>query len=159
MRKWSFLLLIALVYIIPLWPQAGLLPPNDDPASYIGLTLLELYDRLGPPESVYAARGPEEWQDDVVFVYKQGDFYILKDRVWQTGLKSAMGIRAGDNVATVSLILGSIDSARPAESVDSSGGQKPVFYFLDGKSWPMILRCEFDKQGRVTMIFIYRSDL
>ena len=135
------------------------LPPNEDPASYIGLSLSELYDRLGLPESVYAARGLEEWQDDVVFVYKQGDFYILRDRVWQAGLKSAMGIRAGDNAATVSLILGSVDSARPAGNSDLSGGQDSVSYFLDGKSWPLILRCDFDKQGRIIMIFVYRSDL
>ena len=126
----------------------------EDPSSLIGLTLHELFGRFGPPKSVYPARGGEAWQDDVVFVYDQGDFYILKDRVWQVSFKAVMGIKAGDNAASVALVLGSRGSVRPAE-----GRENSVFYFLDGKSWPMILRCDFDRNGKVTVIYIYRSDL
>ena len=143
-----FLLFAAL----PLWPQSG----EEEPAgaSCIGLTLTELLGSLGPPKSVFPVRGLEEWQDDVVFSYDQADMYILKDRVWQAGFKSVMGIKAGDNAAMVSLILGYTASVRLAESRQNS-----VFYFLDGKSWPMMLRCDFDKDGKVTAIFIFRSDL
>ena len=142
--------LFLVLVVSPLWPQST----EAEPASFIGLTLPELLSRMGPPKSVYPVRGPEEWQDDVVFVYDQADIYIHKDRVWQAGFKSAMGIKTGDNVAAVSLILGSAASVRMAESRQNS-----VFYFLDGKSWPMMLRCDFDKEGRVMMIFVYRSDL
>ena len=145
----SFLLLSAL----PLYSQSR----NEDQAaeaSFIGLTLPELFSRLGPPKSVHAVRGIEEWQDDVLFSYDRGDFYILKDRVWQAVFKSAMGIKAGDNAASVSLTLNSLPSIRPAES-----RQNAAFFFLDGKSWPMMLRCDFDREGKLTVIFIYRSDL
>ena len=140
----------------PLWSQsieAGAAHQTAE-ASIIGLTLPDLLGRMGAPKSVYPARGFEEWQDDVVFVYDQADIYIHKDRVWQAGFKSALGIKAGDNAASVSLVLGSNASVRLA-----GNRQNSVFYFLDGKSWPMMLRCDFDKEGRVTVIFIYRSDL
>jgi len=180
MRNRRFLRLLILCLIL-LWPKTGYgQSPIEDPVSYIGLNLNELYAKLGPPESVYAARGLEDWQDDVVFVYKEGDFYILKDRVWQLGLKSALGIGAGDNAASVSLILGSNNLARPALTSGPASGTaiksgpvgtgspgsgetresgSSLYYFIDGKSWPLMLRCDFNKAGRVSVIFIYRSDL
>ena len=119
-----------------------------DPASLVGLTLDELISRFGTPRSVYAARGLEEWQDDVVFVYEQGDFYIYKDRVWQLGLKAARGLKAGDSRGVVFLILGS-----KAESRGDS-----IFFSLDEKPWPLMLRCDFDSEGKLVVIFIYRPD-
>ena len=142
--------LLCLLFIL----ASSLLTAQEEPAELIGLTLDELISQYGPPRSVHPVRGLHEWQDDVVFVYDKADLYIYKDRVWQAGYKSVMGIKTGDNAATVSLILGSNASVRLAES-----GQNSVFYFLDGKSWPLILRCDFDKVGVVLMIFIYRSDL
>jgi len=121
----------------------------DGPAEFIGLTLEELINRFGVPASVRAARGLEEWQDDVVFVYAQGDFYVFKDRVWQVGLKAALGINTGDPRGVVSLVLGS--NAEPRG--DS------LFYPLDGKPWPLMLRYDLDSAGRVKAIFIYRTDL
>ena len=133
----------------PLWSQsetAG--DKGDDPASYVGLTLTDLFQRFGVPRSVYAARGPEEWQDDVVFVYDRGDFFVYKDRVWQVGLKDAMEIMAGDSRAVVLLVLGAKAESR----------QNSVFCSLDNGAWPMVLRCDFDKDDKVQVIFIYRTD-
>ena len=150
MRSTTLVLALALVIIVPLWPQGDMnQSPEDDPVSYIGLTLTELIGRFGVPRSVYPSRGPEEWQDDVVFVYEQGDFYILKDRVWQVSLKAARGIKAGDSMGTVYLTLGS-----KAESRFNS-----VYCTLDEGSWPMMLRFDFNSEGRVQVIFIYRTDL
>ncbi|MDR3247824.1 MAG: hypothetical protein LBT39_03470, partial [Treponema sp.] len=70
--------------------------PDGDPEAFIGLTLEGLFARFGVPREVYALRGQEEWQDDVVLVYPQGDFYVFRDRVWQVGVPSAHGIRVGD---------------------------------------------------------------
>jgi len=137
-------------FVPPLWSQAETEQSrSDDPAQYIGLTLTDLFQRFGVPGSVYASRGLEEWQDDVVFVYDQGDFYIYKDRVWQLELKDVMGIKAGDSRSVVSLVLGS-----KAESFGNS-----IFYSLDAGAWPMMLRCDFDKDDNVQVIFIYRTDL
>ena len=119
-----------------------------DPLSFVGLTLDELIRGFGTPRSVYAARGLEEWQDDVVFVYDQGDFYVYKDRVWQVGLRAVRGIKAGDTRGVVSLVLGSRAENRGSSLVCS----------LDGGSWPLELRCDFDREGRVQLIYIYRTD-
>jgi len=132
-----------------LWPQAETEQNReDDPVLFVGLTLTDLFQRFGVPSSVYAARGLEEWQDDVVFVYDRGNFYIYKDRVWQVGLKEALGIKTGDSRAVVSLVIGS-----KAESRGNS-----VFCSLDNAAWPMMLRCDFDKDDKVQAIFMYRTD-
>ena len=138
-----------LAIMVPLWPQSETEGNRkDDPALYIGLTLTDLFQRFGVPRWVYPSRGIEEWQDDVVFVYDRGDFFIYKDRVWQIGLKEAAGIKVGDSRAVVSLVLGS-----KAENLGNS-----VFYTLEQGAWPMMLRCDFDSADKVSVIFIYRTD-
>jgi hypothetical protein len=121
---------------------------GGEPADFIGLTLQQLLDRYGAPQSVYAVRGLEEWQDDVVFVYGAGDFYIFKDRVWQLGLKSAYKIKSGDSRQVALLVFG--------EDTEDNGDH--IIQVLKGRNWPMKLRCNFDSAGKVTGLFIYRSD-
>jgi hypothetical protein len=132
---------------LPLWPQAN--PGNDrDPVAAIGLTLEMVYIRYGVPDSVYAVRGAEVWQDDVVFVYNDWDLYIFKDRVWQIGLKSVNGINVGDPGGVVPLVLG--------EGVRAYNGY--MIHTLPPRSWPMQMRLNLDAAGKVAAIFIYRSD-
>ena len=140
MRKTAALLLL-LSAAIPLASQ-------EDPAQVVGLTLAAVYERYGVPESVYAVRGAEEWQDDVVFVYKDWDLYIYQDRVWQVGLKSALGISLGDSAGIAFLALG--------EGVQSFDGY--LIHSLPPRSWPLQLRLDLDGTGKVTAIYIYRSD-
>jgi hypothetical protein len=147
-RLKSAVLALAFAALPLLHAQSGSAYGETDPASLIGSTLEELIRRFGTPKSVYAVRGLEEWQDDVVFVYDHGDYYVFRDRVWQAGFKSARGIKAGDSRAVVSLVLG----AR-AENRGNS-----VFLSLDEGSWPLMLRCDFDRDGRALVIFIYRTD-
>jgi hypothetical protein len=137
-RKIAALLLFAAV---PLSAQ-------EDPAQVVGLTLAAVYERYGVPESVYAVRGAEEWQDDVVFVYQDWDLYIYQDRVWQAGVKSALGISLGDSAGIAFLILG--------EEVRSFEGY--LLYSLPPRSWPLQLRLDLDEAGKITAIYIYRSD-
>jgi hypothetical protein len=112
------------------------------------MTLAMVYARYGIPESVYAVRGAEEWQDDVVFVYNDWDLYIYQDRVWQVGLKSVYGISLGDPGGIVSLILG--------EGVEVYNGY--MLYPLPSRSWPLQLRIDLDAAGKVAAIFVFRSD-
>jgi hypothetical protein len=121
---------------------------GSDPAALIGLTLGEVLARFGTPQSVQTVRGLEEWQDDVVFVYADRDLYIYRDRVWQLGLKEAYGIRTGDPQGAVSLVLG--------EAAEAHAGY--VLADLPGRSWPLTIRVNLDSAGRVTGLFIYRSD-
>ena len=148
---------------VPLWPQlsssAGGEPsalplaspsalPATDPVSFIGMTLTETLRRFGVPRSVYAVRGLEEWQDDVVFVCDEADFYIYKDRVWQAGLKEVRGIKTGDPGAVVSLILGAVERR-----------ENSLFCFLNEGAWPLMLRFDLNNTGAIKAIFIYRTDL
>jgi hypothetical protein len=117
--------------------------------AYIGMKLDELIARLGPPESVYAGRGQEPWQDDVVFVYSEGDFFIFRDRVWQMGLRSAYGVSVGDTKPAAALALG--------EDATDHGD-----YFLlplPPVGWPLTLRVHLNSAARVSAIYIYRPDL
>ena len=140
------------LFLLLLWPLAFLAAQGNadgvNPVSFISLTLDELIKNFGVPRSVYAARGFEKWQDDVVFVYDEGDFYVFKNRVWQVGLKSFRGINVGDSRGVVSLVLGSKAEDRP----------NAVFLPLTEAAWPMMLRCDFDNAGKVGDIFIYRTD-
>jgi hypothetical protein len=139
-----------LLFVLPAFPLIAQEAPAElDPVEWIGMTLRDMLHRYGQPQSVYAVRGREEWQDDVVFVYDHGDFYVFKDRVWQVGLKSAYQIKAGDSRAAALLALG--EKAENRESYLLSP--------LPGGSWPLALRCNFDETGKVSIIFIYRSDL
>jgi hypothetical protein len=136
-----------------LWSQDAAAPMDpqsqEDPSALIGLTLEALITRFGPPQSVYALRGLENWQDDVVFVYPLGDFYVFRDRVWQLGLQSAYGIRVGDPRAAAELALG--DGAENFED--------HILLSLPGKGWPLAFRVNLSAEGGgVSALFVYRPD-
>jgi len=144
--KGQALLLMFLLASLPL-VHSQTDPGEEEAISFVGLTLSELISRFGVPQFVYAARGLEDWQDDVVFVYEQGNFYIYRDRVWQVGIRSIRGINTGDPQGVVSLIMGS-------NAVDRGSS---MFYPLHVRPWPLMLRWDFEN-GRVQSIFIYRAD-
>jgi hypothetical protein len=118
-----------------------------EPETLIGLTLEGIYGRFGIPQEVYAVRGQEAWQDDVVLVYPQGDFYVFRDRVWQMGLSGARGIRVGDSREAAALALG--ETAREGEGC--------FILPIPDRPWPMALRVNI-VSGQVSGIFVYRSD-
>jgi len=122
----------------------------DELLSLVGLRLDELVSRFGVPSAVHAVRGDEEWQDDVVFVYPQGNFFIHRDRVWQVGFNSVYGMRVGDPRAVAELVL--------AEGAQNHG--EFLVYPLrppQGMGWPLALRVNFNA-GRISAIFVYRTD-
>jgi hypothetical protein len=130
------------------WGQSLEVSAPENPANLVGLALNEVIGRFGIPQGVYAVRGEAEWQDDVVFAYADREFYFYKDRVWQVGLKTAYGVRVGENRNVIPLIMG--DAAVVAEGYSLAP--------LNGWSWPMNIRFNNDNRGLVTAIFIYRSD-
>jgi len=142
-------LLVFLFSGLPLLHSQAQGAEEEDPVSFVGLTLQQLINRFGVPRMVYAARGLEDWQDDVVFVYDQGYFYIYRDRVWQVGLRSLRGINRGDPQGMIYLRMG--------ENAVARGNS--FFYPLHVMPWPLMLRWDIDGAGRVQAIFIYRADL
>jgi hypothetical protein len=133
---------IALLFILgsPLWAE--------DSLAFIGMKLSELIERFGAPKTVFAARGNEIWQDDVVFRYDPGDFYIYGDRVWQVRVTSAFGISVGDPRQAAVLALGS----RAEDRGDH------LFMPVTGMDWPLMLRANINSAGRVASIFVFRTD-
>jgi hypothetical protein len=119
-----------------------------DPLALLGMKLDELVNRFGPPLAARAVRGDEQWQDDVVFVYSEGDFYIAGDRVWQVALKSAYGVSLGDPRQAALLVMG--------ENVRDWGDYALVP--IPGGGWQRMLRINFNGAGLVSAIFIYRAD-
>jgi hypothetical protein len=119
-----------------------------EPESLIGLTLEGLYGSFGAPQAVRSVRGEEEWQDDVVLVYPQGDFYVYRDRVWQLGLPSVRGISLGDGREAVILALGE----------EALEGEGCFILPIRDRPWPMALRVDMGDSGRVAGLFVYRSD-
>jgi hypothetical protein len=120
---------------------------ETDTVKFIGMSIAELFEHFGPPVAVYASRGLETWQDDVVFEYAGVDFYIYKNVVWQVGLDTGAGIRKGDPRAAVLLTLG--DTAR--DNGDYILGR------LRDTSWPLEWRFNIEG-GKVSAIYLYRMD-
>jgi hypothetical protein len=121
----------------------------NDPASLVGASLGDLIAMFGAPQSVYATRGPNTWQDDVVFAYGDWEFYIYRDRVWQISLKAVHGIKIGERREVIPLILG--NGVQVYEGF--------TLYAYSNRSWPVSIRFNTDPNGLVTAIFIYRADL
>ena len=139
--KRIILTFVIVLLSLPVWAQ-------DDAPSFIGMTLAELIERFGTPETVIAARGNELWQDDVVFRYPETDFYIYMDRVWQVRLASSHGFSNGDRKAVVLLALG--EAAEDKEEY--------ILLPVSGMDWPLMLRVNINDSGIVTAIYIYRPD-
>ncbi|GHU39715.1 hypothetical protein FACS1894190_05510 [Spirochaetia bacterium] len=121
---------------------------EKNPLNFIGRTLKEIITSYGAPDSVYAVRGRETWQDDVVFEYKGVDFYLYKDHVWQVGINKTAAISVGDPKAAVLLVLG--------ESAEDRGS-----YILNnaaGTTWVLQWRYNINSNGKVSSIYLYRTD-
>jgi len=139
------LVLSLLLLTIPLWAQEQAASAAED---FVGMRLAEIVERFGTPKAVFAARGNELWQDDVVFQYNEGDFYLYRDRVWQVKLASARGISTGDPKAAALLVLGS--------AAQDKGDH--LLLPLASKSWPLMFRVNLNSAGKVSAIYIYRPD-
>ena len=120
---------------------------DSDPSSLVGITLSDLIKNYGVPKNVYAVRGVDAWQDDVVFVYDNIEFFIYGNRVWQLKVRTAYNIKNGDTRAAVGRTMG---EGRSFEGY--------TLYQLPGKAWPLMLRINWDSSGRVAGLYIYRSD-
>jgi len=146
MRKIILTCVALLFFALPICAQQGE-SQNDEITPIIGLNIEELFQRFGAPQKVLAARGEENWQDDVVFVYADKELYIFRDRVWQIGLKSGYGVKTGDPKAAAVLAF--------SDKAQDQGDY--LIYPLSGGAWPMALRVNFSA-GKISGMFVYRTD-
>jgi hypothetical protein len=142
---------LLLVGLLPLPSPAAQEQSAPNGENAVGLTLKEVFARYGQPDTVHAARGYEEWQDDVVFVYDslKLDVYIYKDRVWQVCVQSALGLKKGDRKTAALLSLGN--------GVEERDGY--LLYHYPNSVWPKYARFNLDAAGRITTIYISRPDM
>jgi hypothetical protein len=120
----------------------------QDPSWLIGATLQSIITQFGSPLAVYSVRGPESWQDDVVFSYDGIDLYWYQNRVWQIGLSQGYGIKKGDKKEAVLAILG-----EPLIQEESY-----LVFRLPSRGWPLRLRVSFSEQQVVQALYVYRPD-
>lgn len=126
---------------------------DDDPASLLGLAVAEAIGRFGPPESVYAVRGAEEWQDDVAFRYQEGTtLFLYGDRLWQLRFAapyagSIYGLFLGDPADKAYSLLG-----EPYER-----GETSLVYRMPYQGYPVRLRLDL-AEGKLADIYVYRAD-
>ena len=119
----------------------------SDPSALIGTTLSDLIKNYGVPKNVYAVRGVSAWQDDVVFVYDNIEFFIFGNRVWQLKVRSAYNVKDGDSRNAVNRVMG-----------EGRNFEGYTLYQLPGKAWPIMMRINWDASGRAAGLYIYRSD-
>jgi len=148
-------ILLCLLFLgmrLPLSAQNPSLPEN--PSDMIGMTLEQAADLLGLPVRVYASRGEESWQDDVVFVYDDHvSLYWFQDRVWQVRFDpgfegSAGGLKIGTDREQVSRVLG-VSPSSPDEDGE--------VFVLSRRGIPLRLQV-FYREGRVYDVYLYRGD-
>lgn len=124
------------------------------PSVMLGLSPGEAIERLGAPARVYAVRGPEAWQDDVVFEYEDGlSLFLFSDRVWQVRITEpyplpVLGFVLGETQDAMAEALG-----LPSLVVDGDPE-----WMLAGEAWPVRLRAIPGEDGSIRELYVYRAD-
>jgi hypothetical protein len=126
---------------------------GDDPAALLGLSVAEVLGRWGAPESAYAVRGEEAWQDDVAFRYADGyTLFLYGERLWQVRLAqpyagSTYGLFLGDPIEKAYSLLG--------EPYERDGDT--FVYRMPYQGYPVRLRLDLP-DGKLSDIYVYRAD-
>lgn len=150
-----------LVLLLPLWLAAAAAaaqePADLDLSGLVGLTPPEAFERFGAPAEVFAARGAENWQDDVVFFYPS-HLYLFwnQNRVWQARVDERY---SGSFLASRALAMGAGRTevlallGPPMRELGDS-----LVYHLEDRGYPVRLRLYF-REGLLADAYCYRGDL
>mgnify|MGYP000125133084 CR=1 FL=1 len=145
---------VLLLLLLAAFPAAGQTVDSVDLASLIGLTPAEALERLGAPAELLAARGPEPWQDDVVFYYPQHLYlFWYQNRVWQARVDA----RYQGKVLTVGMGSGRTE-VRAALGEPLKEFPDSWVYQLEDRGYPVRLRLYFE-EDRLVDAYCYRGDL
>jgi hypothetical protein len=124
-----------------------------DPASLIGLDLPGAVGALGLPQKMFAYRGVEEGQDNVVFYYSDYRYlFWYKDRVWQVRCDRRF---AGQVFGlTLGMSREDVEKASPRQLVPNGDS---LYFDVDGAKYPLRVRLVF-AANLLTDLYVYRSD-
>ncbi|MBN2875196.1 MAG: hypothetical protein JXM71_08875 [Spirochaetales bacterium] len=145
-----------LVPIIALWSLTAAFAQvalPEDPAVLLGLSPAQAIERFGAPSRVFAVRGEEAWQDDVVFDYDGVALFLFKDRVWQ------LRVAAPYTAPVLGFLVGStLERAVSALGVPDTELAGAYEWVLPGEAWPVRLRAVPDASGAIAELYVYRAD-
>jgi len=132
------------------------LPAQETPdlPTLIGLTLEQVYQRLGAPAEVYTLRGKTPEQDDVVFYYADHLYlFWFENRVWQVRVDSRFSGQVFSFSMGASRQQVTAELGRPIVQAPDS-----LVFHIEDRGYPIQARLYFDESGLVDL-YCFRGDL
>jgi len=143
--------ILVLVFLLSMLARAS--ADDFDPIRLIGLDIPGAVAAVGLPQQMFAWRGAEEREDNVVFYYP--DFFYLfwyKDRVWQ--------VRCDRRFAStvLGLTLGSSrEQVERASTRTLTPSGDSLYFDLNDGGFPLRVRLVFTASV-LSDLYVYRSD-
>jgi hypothetical protein len=145
---------LPVVFLLILLANSLTAQESLDLPALIGLTLEEAFQNLGAPAQVYAVRGSQEGQDDVVFYYANHLYlFWFQNRVWQVRSDrrfagEVFSLTMGASPQQVTRIMG-----RPLKEFEDS-----LVFHIEDRGYPVQARFYFE-DGALNDVYCYRGDL
>jgi hypothetical protein len=142
-----------LAFLLSLATLPSAFAEDFDPVRFIGLDPQAAFSTLGSPQEVFAFRGADEKQDNVVFFYP--DFLYLfwyRNRVWQVRVdmrfaKPVFGLSLG-------MTEEEVEKSRTRPLIPAGNS---LYFNLDDEKFPLRVRLLFTS-GVLSDVYVYRSD-
>jgi opacity protein-like surface antigen len=125
----------------------------DDPTGLIGMDPAQAFAALGAPREIFAWRGAEPAEDDIVFFYPDFRYvFWFQSRVWQVRFDrryegTVLGFSIGMDDAEA--------QARGAGKLQEAGDS--LYLAIDTGPFPVRVRLAM-VDHRISDIYVYRSD-
>ena len=154
-RRIRAALLFVLLAAAPLSAGEPVLPVAAGLVSRLGWTPDEAIDALGPPVNMFPYRGTSETEDNVVFFYPDHSYlFWFRDRVWQARVDS----RWEGDIDGVSMGM-TLDEVLGVWGRDPINRNDPApTWTLPDRGYPVRIRLYFNQSGKLSDIYVFRSD-
>jgi hypothetical protein len=143
-------LVVALLALAAAVPAAA---EGDDPTGLLGMDPMQVFAALGAPREIFAWRGAEPTEDDIVFFYPDFRYvFWFQSRVWQVRFDHRYdGTVLGFSIGMGSGEAQTVGKGRLQESEGS------LYLALDTGPFPVRVRLAL-ADDRVADIYVFRSD-
>jgi len=125
----------------------------DDPTGLIGMNPAQAFAALGAPQEIFAWRGQEPAEDDIVFFYPDFRYvFWFQSRVWQVRFDG----RYAGTVLGFSIGMDHAAAQAQAEGRLQEAGDS-LYLALDTGPYPIRVRLAM-VDHRIADIYVFRSD-